>query len=274
MTASTGQIPAANGDGMTALLQHYITNSANRDAAIERVASSVQSLATEFSRKLDENERDTRKQFDHFATNVASQFQNVVTKFETALAARDAKLESVSAEFLKSRQAPWTQLIALGMFLLAFGGSIGWMAYNPINDRTTKIEDALTKIADSQIMMRDWALANFVSQKDLDARTERGKEDRERTNRAIESIQANIFTRDVHVQHWNNIDASIAATNLRVDAIRQDLQRQLDTVQKSLGDTYTARDALLENKQRISEMERLIREMLSHGQSRPGVTLP
>lgn len=258
-----------NGQDLSLLLQNYLNKTADRDAVIERIANSVHSLSNEFSRKLDEAERDTRKQFDQFSTNVGSQFQSIVTKFETALATRDAKLEAISAEFLKSRQAPWAILIAFSMFILTLGGSVGWLAYNPINSRTSKIEDALVKLADSQLDMKDWSLDKFVTQKDLDARTDRGKEDRDRTNREIENIQANIFTRDVHKQHWDNINESIKATNDRTDAARMDLQRQIDAIQKNLGDTYTTRDALLESKQRLDKLEDLVRQLIADKGARP-----
>lgn len=259
-----------NGQELGQLLQNYLNKTADRDAVIERIANSVHSLSNEFSRKLDEAERDTRKQFDQFSTNVGNEFKNIVSKFESALVTRDAKLEAISAEFLKSRQAPWAILIAFSMFILTLGGSVGWLAYNPINARTSKIEDALIKIADSQLDLKDWSLDKFVTQKDLDARTERGKEDRERTNRAIENIQANIFTRDVHKQHWDNIDESIKATNERTDAARVDLQRQIDAIQRNLGDTYTTRDALLESKQRLSKLEDLVRQ-LAADKARPSI---
>lgn len=246
--------PSANGD-LATLLQQQINSGAGRDAAIERIATSVQNLASEFSRKLDEAERDTRKQFDNFSTNVANQFQNVVNKFEAALATRDAKLETVSAEFLKSRQAPWTQLIALGMFLLAFGGSIGWMAYNPINDRTGKVEQAIDKLTDNMLLLRDWSGANFVTQKDLDARTERGKEDRDRVRAELIELRSNLkeaVTRD-----------EVALRGQTVDSRLLDIQRQLDEMKRAQGDIWGARDALSENKDRISELERLIREIIS-----------
>lgn len=252
----------SNGDNTaTSYLQQLLTASQNRDAAIERIASSVQHLATETSRKFDESERDTRKQFDHFATNIANQFQNVTNKFEAALATRDAKLETVSAEFLKSRQAPWAILIAFAMFILSFGGAIGWLAYNPINARTEKIEDAIEKMTDTQGMMREFLVTNFVTHKDLDARTERGREDRERTNRVIEQIQQNTFAKEVHQTRWTSFETQLSSMTLRMDTQVENLQREIDMIQKSLGDTYTARDALLDNRKRIEDLEARIREL-------------
>lgn len=260
---------SANGSDTYALVQHFITTSSSRDAAIERVSTAVQNLSQEFGRKLDDSERDTRKLFDTFQASVGNQFQDVVSKFENALATRDAKLESVSAEFLKSRQAPWSQLIALGMLLLGLGGSIGWMAYQPIIARTTKVESTLDKIADLQLAIKDYVSENFVNQKDLAARTDRAKEDRDRVNRLFENLQANVFPKEVHEQRWARFEADIHSLDLRTQTQIDAIRRELDALQHQLGDTFTARDALLENKDRIAKLEQLVRDLSSREGSRP-----
>lgn len=253
--------PQIGGDDMNPALQQLLDGSRHRDSAIERVAQSVQQLSSDFSRKLDAAEHDTRRQFETFGDKIAAQFQQTNARFDTALATRDAKLEAVSSEFLKSRQAPWAQLTALGMFLLAFGGSIGWLAYAPLTDRTTKIETAIDKIADNQNVMRDFVVANFVPQKELEARSERGAEDRARTTRAIEALQNSVFPREVHQTRWLGFENQFNALNLRLDASVANLQREIDVIQKGLGDTYTARDALLDNRKRIEDLEDRLREI-------------
>lgn len=186
-----------NGDaGMNTYLQQLLTASQNRDAAIERIATSVSHLSGDFNRKLDEAERDTRKQFESFGASVTNQFRDVTSKFEAALATRDAKLEAVSSEFLKSRQAPWAQLMALGMLMLAFGGSIGWLAYSPVTERTQKNEATMDKIietiADNQLQITKFVAENFVSQREIEWRSTRNAEDRVRNDQVIERLSGRI----------------------------------------------------------------------------------
>lgn len=266
--------PHTNGDGMNQLLQQLLNASQNRDAAIERIANSVHNLSGEFNRKLDEVERDTRKQFESFATAIASQFRDITSKFEAAMSTRDSKLESVSGEFLKSRQAPWMQLIALGGLLITIGGAIGWMAYAPVLDRVDRVEVAFTKMVDAQLAMREFVSANFVTTKDLEFRSDRGKEDRERSNRAIEAIQNNTFPREVHQTRWAAFDNQFSAINVRLDTFNQNLQREIDVLQKGMGDTYTARDALLDNRKRIEDLETRIRELTGNNITRSSGGLP
>lgn len=241
-----------------------LASTTHRDQAIDRIARSVENLALDFGRKLDDVERDTGKRLESFNANVASQFQSITTKFEAAMAARDAKFEAFSTKVLESGRAPWALLLTGISVAVLIMGAIGGLAYAPISQRTENIERAIDKIVDNQLTMREFMSSNFVTQKELEFRSQRGQEDRERTDRAIENIQANIFTRDVHKQHWDNIDTEIKSTNERVDLTRQEMQRQIDNIQKNLGDTYTARDALLDNKQRIQRLEDLVRQFTSN----------
>lgn len=217
----------------------------------------LSNLSSEFSRKLDTAEADTRSQFRSFSSDIAGQFQTITNKFESAMADRDRKFEAFSTKVLEGRQAPWALLLTAISVAVLIMGAIGGLAYAPIAQRTSSMERSIEKVADLMIASRDV----YVTQKDLDARSQRGAEDRDRTNRAIENLQAQVFTRDVHVQHWNNIDAAIAAANARIDVARQDLQRQIDALQRSLGDQYTTRDALFDNKARLSKLEDLIRQL-------------
>lgn len=243
MAPKLATYPQNGGDEMNPALQQLLDASRHRDAAIERVATSVQQLSTDFNRKLDAAEHDTRRQFETFGDKIAAQFSQTNNRLDSSLAIRDAKLEQISSEFLKSRQAPWAQLMALGMLMLAFGGSIGWLAYAPISDRTNKIE------------------TSYVSQKELDTRADRGREDRERTNRQLEAIQNNVFPREVHQTRWLGFENQFNAINLRLDASVANLQREIDVIQKSLGDTYTARDALLDQRKRLEDLESRLREI-------------
>lgn len=243
MATKTASYPQNGGDDMNPFLQQLLDGSRNRDAAIERVATSLHSIQQDFNRKLDAAEHDTRRQFETFADKIAAQFATTNSRFDSALATRDAKLEAIGNEFLKSRQAPYAQLMALGMLMLAFGGSIGWLAYAPIADRTSKIE------------------TSYVSQKELDTRADRGREDRERTNRQLEAIQNNVFPREVHQTRWLGFENQFTALNARIDLTTQNLQREIDVIQKGLGDTYTARDALLDNRKRIEDLESRLREI-------------
>jgi len=252
-------------EDITALLMA----STSRDQLVERIGRDVSNLAESFSRKLDEAERDTRKQFEAFQQNVANQFQNITTKFEAAMLARDNKLEAFSTKILESKQTPWALMISVGGFILLFTAAIGGLAYSPILSRTTNLERAMEKLSDNQTAMREFVLGNFVTQKDLEARSMRGAEDRERTNRNIEKLQDNVFPKAVHEQRWARFDTEILAAGQRVDSQVANLQREIDALQRALGDTYTARDVIIQNQERISDLEKLIRDTLSRRGTMP-----
>lgn len=138
-----------------------------------------------------------------------------------------ASLSSTMAE----RSRPQWQ--ALGV-ALTFFALLGALAYWPIRESTGDLKSAVSVLAEK-----------VVTQQEMQWRTQRGLEDRQRMELAVAGIREDQVPRKELERVWD-------AGNQR-DA---DLQRQIDQLSASYSGTYGARDVILDLRERLDRLER------------------
>ncbi|RUU15496.1 hypothetical protein EOD10_11780 [Mesorhizobium sp. M7A.T.Ca.TU.009.01.3.2] len=115
---------------------------------------------------------------------------------------------------LADRAKPQWQALSV---IMGFAVVLGGLAYWPIREATSDLKVAVMSLA-----------ANTVSRQEMDWRTERGAEDRKRTEETIRSIRDTMVYRN----EWSerNLSRDHDIENIRADAVRDiaNLQRQLD----------------------------------------------
>jgi hypothetical protein len=115
----------------------------------------------------------------------------------------------------------------------------------------------------------------------------------DRLSASIEKVSDKVVPRRENEQKWNNFDAQLAAVSHRIEVNAADIdklgedkisvqsfnaqhadlkasaardignvQRQLDDLQRRDADTYNVRDALLDEKKRVDDLERDIRDLM------------
>ena len=85
----------------------------------------------------------------------------------------------------------------------------------------------------------------MVTQKEMEWRTARGEEDRQRTEAAIKELREGLVPRDEHARVWANYDQRF-----------QHQQRHVDELKQAQGSVYGARDVIMDLRQRLDRVER------------------
>ncbi len=156
-------------------------------------------------------------------TNLESTVNQGFRQVETSIA-------GLSNEFRSSQRPQWQAMSVILAFALAIGG----LAYWPIRESTNDLKAAQTTIVE-----------NMVTQKEMDWRTARGMEDRQRTEMTLRSLDTLMMPRP-------ELDRVFDGYNQRLS----DQQRQIDEVKQAQGSVWGVRDVLLDLKERMERYER------------------
>lgn len=165
-------------------------------------------------------------------------------------AAITAKLETLGSQFNESRKPQWQPLLMLASVIVAFVTAIGTLAYWPILSGQSRADAAIASVQTELRVSIKESAASYLTRAEADWRAERSKEDRRRFEIALTKLIDGQVSRQEHEQRWQNEAQRFA-----------DVQRQIDEMKRQQGDTYTARDALLDARDRIARLERELGEL-------------
>jgi hypothetical protein len=146
-------------------------------------------------------------------------------------------LAALSTKFDKKSEIPWQ---ALGV-MLAFVGLIGGALYWPIRETQSELKVAMVEMT----KVFGGLGAQFVSIRELDARTARGQADFTRINSDIRSIEAAQVPRAEHAERWRSIDRDFA-----------NFQGQITQLRNDFGSTYSLKDALARMERELEYLKR------------------
>lgn len=181
-------------------------------------------------------------------TNLGRRQTDLESEMRTGFKAVETQMASLANEMrlaisglsssIAERSRPQWQ--ALGV-TLTFAGMLGALAYLPIREATTDLKFAVSALSEK-----------VVTRQEMDWRSARGTEDRQRMESAIAEIRNNVVPRAEHAREWAGADQRFS-----------DVQRQIDELKQAQGSVYGQRDIILDLKDRLNriEMERDKRPM-------------
>lgn len=140
---------------------------------------------------------------------------------------------------LSERNKPQWQAIGVA---ITFCTVLGGLAYWPIQSSTTDLKAAIVSLSDK-----------IVTQKEMEWRTARGAEDRARMESAIKEVREAQVPRAELERVWD-------ADNQQ----HKQMQDQINELKQGQANTYSARDLLLDMRERQDRLERQI-----YGATRP-----
>ena len=186
-----------------------------QDAMTAQLGERVTNLGRRQS-DLESEMRSGFKQMESAVSSLANEMRSSVAALSTNIAERN--------------KPQWQ---ALGV-ALTFCTILGGLAYWPINAATTDLKAAVSTISQ-----------NMVSQAEMKWRTDRGLEDRARTDAAIKDLRDAQVPRQEMERVWQAEDQQ-----------RMQIQKQIDELKASQANTYSARDLLLDLRERQDRMEK------------------
>jgi uncharacterized protein YifE (UPF0438 family) len=155
-------------------------------------------------------------------------------QIESSMSAMSSEMRSsvaaLSTNMAERNKAQWQ---ALGV-ALTFCTISGGLAYGPINAATTDLKSAVGTISEK-----------MVTQKEMEWRTQRGAEDRQRSDSMIKELREEQVPRKELDRVWTAYDQRIV-----------DQQRQLDELKQAQGAIYGARDVIMDMRERLDRVER------------------
>ncbi|CDZ50428.1 Hypothetical protein NGAL_HAMBI2427_36460 [Neorhizobium galegae bv. orientalis] len=167
-------------------------------------------------------------------SDLENEMRSGFKQIESSMSAMSSEMRSSVASFatnMAERNKPQWQ--ALGV-ALTFCTILGGLAYWPINSATTDLKSAVVTISEK-----------MVTQKEMEWRTQRGAEDRARSEAAVKEIRDDQVPRKELDRVWANYDQRF-----------QDQQRQIDEVKTAQGSVYGQRDIILDLRERLDRVER------------------
>lgn len=169
---------------------------------------------------------------DHQARYNIGALEQRVYGLEQGVAGLSSQISGLSQQISASGKTNWSVIIGFGGIALSFMIAIGGMAYWPIREAQGDMKLLISKQADAIASLGE----RFVSIRELDARSGRTRQDIDRLNTDV-----------------NSLDVTTRRAMEQGDA---NLQRQIDDQKKAFGETYSLRDAMQQFRRELDELRK------------------
>ncbi|WP_421581146.1 hypothetical protein [Shinella sp. M31] len=214
MTNGNGQdVNRIYTDALTAQLGERVTNLNRRQSDLE----------TEM--------RSGFKQIESSMTSMSSEMRSAVASLSTNLAERN--------------RTPWAIIIGFCSVSITILGGLGFLALQPIKDNIAQIRDDGKVLSAGTSSALASIVDKMVTQKEMEWRTARGQEDRQRMEAGLKELRSEQVPRGEHERVWASYDQRFS-----------DQQRQIDEVKQAQGSVYGQRDIILDLRGRLDRIER------------------
>ncbi|KQS86927.1 hypothetical protein [Rhizobium sp. Leaf383] len=169
-----------------------------------------------------------RRQTD-LETEMRSGFKQMESAVSSLANETRNSIASLSSNIAERNKPQW-QAIAVA---LSFCTIVGGLVYWPIKDDTGSVKASILLITE-----------RMVTQKEMEWRTARGVEDRSRIEAAVKDIRDGLVPRAEHERVWQSQDQQMAQ-----------IQKQIDELKAGQASTYSARDVILDLRERLDRVE-------------------
>ncbi|MGO6879492.1 hypothetical protein ACC734_16805 [Rhizobium ruizarguesonis] len=189
--------------------------------------------------RLSERVENQGKDIIDLRSNMNSGFQGV-----------NSNLAALSNELRSSGKTQWPVIwSAIGVGVVILSG-LGFMALQPIKDNTARLEEAVIRVSENTQSAFAKVNETMVTQKEMEWRTQRGAEDRKRSDDALADLRALTVTRNEWSERNHARDGEIAELSRRIEELRQEV-----------GSVYGTRDVIVDLKREISALRQRVFEV-------------
>lgn len=192
------------------------------------------------------NSFDPMASWARLSERVENQGKDIIdlrSNMNTGFQGVNANLATLSNELRNSGKTQWPVIwSAIGVGILILSG-LGFMALQPIKDNTARLEDSIVRVSENNQEAISKLAENIVTQKEMEWRTQRGAEDRKRSDDALTDLRGGTVSRNEWSERNHARDGEIAELGRRIDEIRQEI-----------GSQYTTRDVLLSTQSEVKDL--------------------
>ncbi|UFS83221.1 hypothetical protein LPB79_13285 [Rhizobium sp. T136] len=196
------------------------------------------------------NSFDPMASWARLSERVENQGKDIIdlrSNMNTGFQGVNANLAALSNELRSSGKTQWPVIwSAIGVGVVILSG-LGFMALQPIKDNSARLEDAMVRIGEST-----------VSQKEMEWRTQRGAEDRKRSDDALNDLRTTTVSRNEWSERNHARDGEITELGRRIDELRQEV-----------GSVYGTRDVIVDLKRQLDTLRQRVFETGAEGRRSP-----
>jgi hypothetical protein len=180
---------------------------------------------------------DPATQYARISERVENQGRDIVdlrSNMNTGFRNIESLVNSLATELRGSSKTQWPVIWSAIGVSFAILLAVGSQALSPIRENVSDVKDALSVVVDK-----------MVTQAEMKWRTDRGQEDRKRTDDAIVDLRQNAVARAEWMERNRAYDQQATDFNRRLDELRQDF-----------GAVYGTRDVIQDMKREIEDLRR------------------
>lgn len=198
--------------------------------------------------RLSERVENQGKDIIDLRSNMNSGFQGV-----------NSNLAALSNELRSSGKTQWPVIwSAIGVGVVILSG-LGFMALQPIKDNTARLEEAVIRVSENTQTAFAKVNETMVTQKEMEWRTQRGAEDRKRSDDALADLRTMTVTRNEWSERNHARDGEISELSRRIDELRQ-----------QVGGIYGATDVIKDLQNEVKMLrQRQFEEAIAQGRRAP-----
>ncbi|WP_281978783.1 hypothetical protein [Pseudorhizobium flavum] len=191
---------------------------------------------------------DPLAQYARLSERVENQGKDIVdlrSNMNTGFQTLNSSINALSNELRSNSKTQWPVIwSAIGVSFAVLGG-IGTMAYYPIREAQAQLKMEIRDLSTDASGAITALAEKAVTQKELEWRTARAAEDRQRTEASMRELRGEQVPRQEHERIWAGYDERVA-----------NIQRQIDEVKQAQGSVYGQRDIILDLRERLDRIER------------------
>lgn len=172
-------------------------------------------------------------------TNMGRRINDVEVEMRTGFNQINQSIAALSNNLAERNKTQWPVIfLAIGVASSVLGYFVT-QALTPIRDANLDMKAAIIETGRSVQALAD----KTVSRQEMDWRSERGAEDRNRTDASIVDLRSNTVTRAEWMERNRGRDQELLDVNRRVDELRQEV-----------GAVYGTRDVIQDMKKEIDNL--------------------
>lgn len=177
--------------------------------------------------------------------NQSRQIAEVDTRMKQGFSEIASQIRGLVDDIRGGSKTQWPIVIGFCTVSITILGGLGYLALQPIKDNISQIREDAKGQASGTTSALATIVDKMVTQKEMEWRQARGAEDRARLEGSLADLRSGLVPRAEHERVWQNYTSK-----------DEDLQRQLDEVKQAAGNVYSARDVILDLRERLDRVER------------------